>query len=72
MKLSSFFDYYGPDRVSIARYAPRGTPAGFRAYKPVAPGLDSTRSCRPRVLRPLSTIARTATSDVATRDPPTF
>ena len=38
MKLSSFFDYQGPGRVSIARYAPRGTPAGFRIYKQLAPG----------------------------------
>ena len=38
MKLSSFFDYTGPGRISIARYAPRGTPAGFRVYKPLAPG----------------------------------
>ena len=38
MKLSSFFDYQGPGRISIARYAPRGTPAGFRVYKRLAPG----------------------------------
>ena len=38
MKLSSFFDYTGPGRISIARYAPRNTPAGFRVYKPLAPG----------------------------------
>jgi hypothetical protein len=38
VKLSSFFDYQGPGRVSIARYAPRGTPAAFRVYKPLAPG----------------------------------
>jgi hypothetical protein len=38
VKLSSFFDYTGPGRISIARYAPRGTPAGFRVYKPLAPG----------------------------------
>jgi hypothetical protein len=38
LKLSSFFDYQGPGRISIARYAPRGTPAGFRQYKPLAPG----------------------------------
>jgi len=38
MKVSSFFDYQGPGRISIARYAPRGTPAGFRVYKPLAPG----------------------------------
>ena len=38
MKLSSFFDYTGPGRISIACYAPRNTPAGFRVYKPLAPG----------------------------------
>jgi hypothetical protein len=38
MKVSSFFDYQGPGRISIARFAPRGTPAGFRVYKPLAPG----------------------------------
>jgi hypothetical protein len=38
LKVSSFFDYTGPGRISIARYAPRGTPAGFRVYKPLAPG----------------------------------
>lgn len=38
MKTSSFFDYQGPGRISIARYAPRGTPAGFRIYRPLAPG----------------------------------
>ena len=37
MKTASFFTYTGPGRVSIARYAPRGTPAGFRIYKPLAP-----------------------------------
>ena len=38
MKTASFFSYTGPGRVSIARFAPRGTPAGFRIYKPLAPG----------------------------------
>jgi hypothetical protein len=38
MKTSSFFIYKGPGRVSIARYAPRGTPAGFRVFKALAPG----------------------------------
>ena len=38
MKTSSFFSYTGPGRISIARYAPRGTPAGFKIYKPLAPG----------------------------------
>ena len=38
MQTSSFFLYAGPGRVSIARFAPRNTPAGFRIYKPLAPG----------------------------------
>lgn len=38
MKTSSFFSYTGPGRISIARFAPRKTPAGFRIYKPLAPG----------------------------------
>ena len=38
MKTASFFTYTGPGRISIARFAPRGTPAGFRIYKPLAPG----------------------------------
>jgi hypothetical protein len=27
-----------PGRISIARFAPRGTPAGYRVYSPLAPG----------------------------------
>lgn len=38
MKTASFFTYTGTGRVSIARFAPRGTPAGFKIYKPLAPG----------------------------------
>jgi hypothetical protein len=38
VKTSSFFLYTGPGRVSIARYPPRGTPAGFRVFKALAPG----------------------------------
>ncbi len=38
MKTASFFTYKGPGRVSIARFAPRGTPKGFRIYKKLAPG----------------------------------
>ncbi|MCP5450956.1 MAG: hypothetical protein H6972_10525 [Gammaproteobacteria bacterium] len=37
MKTASFFTYTGPGRISIARYAPRGTPAGFRIYRPLNP-----------------------------------
>ena len=39
MKTASFFTHAGPGRISIARYAPHGTPAGFRVYKDLAPGL---------------------------------
>lgn len=38
MKTASFFTYVGVGRISIARFAPRGTPAGFKVYKPLAPG----------------------------------
>jgi len=38
MKTGSFFEYIGPGRVSIARFAPRKTPAGFRVYRALAPG----------------------------------
>jgi hypothetical protein len=38
MKTAAFATYTGPGRISIARFAPRNTPAGFRIYKPLAPG----------------------------------
>ena len=38
MKTASFFTYTGAGRVSIARFPPRGTPAGYRVYKKLAPG----------------------------------
>ena len=38
MKTASFFTYFGPGRISIARFAPRNMPAGFKVYKPLAPG----------------------------------
>jgi hypothetical protein len=38
VKTASFSTYTGPGRISIARFAPRGTPGGFRIYKPLAPG----------------------------------
>ena len=38
MKTASFFEYTGPGRVSTARFPPRGTPAGFRVYRALAPG----------------------------------
>ena len=37
MKTASFFTYFGPGRISIARAAPRGM-AGFRVYRALAPG----------------------------------
>jgi hypothetical protein len=33
----------GPGRISIARWAPRGYPAGFRIYRKLAPGDWSRR-----------------------------
>lgn len=38
MKTASFFTFTGAGRVSIARFAPRNTPAGYRQYKALAPG----------------------------------
>jgi hypothetical protein len=38
MKTASFFTYTGPGRVSISRFPPRGTPAGFRIFRALAPG----------------------------------
>lgn len=38
MKTASFFEYDGPGRISIARFPPRGTKAGFRVYRALAPG----------------------------------
>ncbi len=35
---ASFSTYQGAGRVSIARYPPRGTPAGFRVFRDLAPG----------------------------------
>ncbi|EOY8363272.1 hypothetical protein AIT68_004872 [Salmonella enterica subsp. salamae] len=38
MKTSCFSLYRGDGRISIARYAPRNTPAGYRIYSKLAPG----------------------------------
>ena len=38
METASFFTYTGPGRISIARFAPRSTPAGFKVYRKLAPG----------------------------------
>lgn len=40
MKTASFFTYAGPGRISIARYAPRNTPVGFRIHGALAPTQD--------------------------------
>ena len=48
MKTASFIAYKGPGRVCIARWAPRGTPAGFRIYKLLAPRRDMLKlECEP-------------------------
>ena len=48
MRTASFFAYKGHGRISIARWAPRGTPAGFRIYKPLAPRRDMLKiACEP-------------------------
>jgi len=46
MKTASFFTYTGPGRISIARYAPRGTPAGYRQYRALAPDADMLKMNR--------------------------
>jgi hypothetical protein len=38
VKTASFFTYTGPGRVSISRFPPRNTPAGFRVCRVLAPG----------------------------------
>jgi hypothetical protein len=38
MKTSCFSLYRGEGRVSIARFAPRNTPAGYNTFKKLAPG----------------------------------
>jgi hypothetical protein len=48
MKTSAFSLYKGPGRISIARYAPRGTPAGFRIYKKLVPRGDMLKMEYPR------------------------
>lgn len=37
MRTASFFTDPGPDRIRIARWAPRGAPAGFAVYRPLNP-----------------------------------
>ena len=38
MRTSCFTVFQGPGRICIARYAPRGTPAGYKMFKALAPG----------------------------------
>lgn len=38
MKTASFFTYTGPGRISIARYAPKFTKAGYSDYSKLEPG----------------------------------
>lgn len=46
MQTASFFTYTGPGRISIARWAPRGTPAGFRVYRPLNPTAPMLKMAR--------------------------
>ena len=43
MMTASFKTYAGPGRISIARWEPRGTPAGYRRYTALAPRRDMLR-----------------------------
>jgi hypothetical protein len=38
MMTASFFTFTGPGRVSIARYAPKFTPAGYETFQALEPG----------------------------------
>ena len=37
MKTASYFTYRGPGRIGISVGTPRGIPAGYRMFKPLAP-----------------------------------
>ena len=50
MKTASFKTYTGPGRISIARYAPRETPAGFRIHGALAPAQDMLKMSKPLYL----------------------
>ena len=67
MKTACFFEYTGPGRVSIARFPPRGTPAGFRVYRALAPGSwfksVSEAEYRERYARQLAALDPRATYD---------
>ena len=56
MKTASFFTYTGPGRISIARYAPRGTPAGYRQYRALAPDADMLKMSQALYLPRYATI----------------
>ena len=43
MMTASFKTYTGPGRISIARWEPRRTPAGYRRYTALAPRKDMMR-----------------------------
>ena len=51
MRTASFFTYMGPGRISISRFPPRNTPAGFRVYKALAPGSWFNSVTRPEYER---------------------
>ena len=63
MKTSSFSTYTGPGRISIARFARRGTPAGFRVYKLLAP------QSRDMLRMPYERYHELFTAHLATLDP---
>lgn len=48
MKTGCFKTYAGPGRICIARYAPRGTPPGFRIHSALAPRADMLKMSRER------------------------
>lgn len=39
VRTASFSTYKGPGRISIARWAPRGTPKGYKMFQALAPGV---------------------------------
>ena len=51
MKTASFKTYTGLGRISIARYAPRDAPAGYRVFKRLAPGKWFNSVSRPEYER---------------------
>jgi hypothetical protein len=51
MKTGCFATYTGPGRICIARFAPRGTPGGYRIYKKLAPGEWFNKVSKPEYIR---------------------